>query len=534
MVSHFVSEKELAETYDSETGWQTVQQYRKATRLREQNPKMARAAIARQVGRAPSAVRGWLHEGKTPQVVQGIMTAQEKGWIDIESTSEQWRALNQLVAWIFAGGGISQKTFSPHFSVDDQLALATLHQLLRWANISYRVRRREQAYHSLEISLREGGTVLGRVLRILGAPQGVKAQQDELTLPPYLERVKKEHQREFAQIYILNRCRDLSSSETAGAYVYGISSETFAHELQHLFESITTGEATVSSHDQVWLSSESVRDLAEEEPFRPALATRTAFGSLTPPTARALASTYRQSQRPGGYRSIQLYNCVQESDNPRSELTSRYPDLSQTTIQSWRRGHKPYPKNGVLTAREHGWLTPSTTSEIALGLTTLLTWTFARESLAFETYYPSFPIATTEERRQLEAVAADLSISFTVLREASAKRSTEMRPSEHGAALGRILFTLGAPRGHKKENCCLPPTYLYQRLDHAKRFITTLKRLQTTNDNSQSLLTVPARLGTQFVNAVELLLTDYLDWSIDRESEYQLRVRSNGTHQSGE
>jgi hypothetical protein len=171
-------------------------------------------------------------------------------------------------------------------------------------------------------------------------------------------------------------------------------------------------------------------------------------------------------------------------------------------------------------------LSPPATSEIALGLTTLLTWTLARESLKRETYYPSFPVATTEERRQLEALGADLGISFTVVREDSTKRSTEMRPTEDGAVLGRVLYSLGAPIGHKEVHSCLPPAYLYRKACHAERFVATWRQLHAVDGDPESLITIPGRFGEQFVNAVEVLLTEYLGWSTERESEYQLRVLS--------
>jgi len=111
VVVRLVPEQELANTYVN-SGWETVRQYREATQLREEQPDLARAEIARRVERPPSAVRGWLVEGKTPSVIKGINIAREHGWISIESTSEQFRAFNQLVAWVFSGGGLTRDTLS--------------------------------------------------------------------------------------------------------------------------------------------------------------------------------------------------------------------------------------------------------------------------------------------------------------------------------------------------------------------------------------------------------------------------------------
>ena len=510
MVSRFVSEEELAKTYDPERGWQTVTQFREAKRLRTEQPDLPRAEIARRVGRKPSAVRGWLVEEKTPLVVKGLRVARERGWLNIESTSERFRAFNQLVAWIFAGGGLAKKVYSPLFSADDHLTLAALHQLLQWANIPYRVREPEQPYHALEVTPSEDASVCGRVLHVLGAPRGVKAQQENISLPAYLNVVSKEHQRDFARVYVLNRAKNLDSSGTAGSYVHGLSSEQFAHELQTLINSTTSGKGTVGTEQRVWVSSQSMRDLAGSEPFQPALATNIAFGSLTPPTERALASTYRRAKTPGGYRSAQLYNEVLESDQSRAALAQKYPDLSEAMVQSWRRGHKPYAKRALTTARELGWLTPAPDSEIASGLTTLLAWIMARGSVRPDTHYPIFPIESPAEQTVLEDVGDDLGVPFyAVRREDDTKRSTEMRPSEHGALLGRILRTLGAPLGKRGPNSCLPPVYLYQYSLHADRFISVWRQLCASGDKDFRL-TVPTRLGDEFSKAFEELLAERL------------------------
>jgi hypothetical protein len=504
-----VSEQELARTYDPE-GWQTVKQFRKAKRLRNDQPELARAEIARRVGRKPSAVRGWLVEKKTPKVVKGITTAHERGWLNIESTSERFRAFNQLVAWIFAGGGIERTAFVPFFSADDHLTLAALHQLLHWANIPYSVREPEQPHHALEIKPSEDASVCGRALHVLGAPRGIKAQQENLSLPSYLNSASKDDQRDFMRVYVLNRAKNLDNSGTAGSYVHGLSSGSFAHELQMFINSTTSGEATVGTEQRVWVSSRSMRDLAGTKPFRPALATKIAYGSLAPPTERALASTYGRTQTPGGYRSVQLYNKVIESEQSRATLANQYSDLSEGMVQSWRRGHKPYAQRALTTTLELGWLTSAPESEVTLGLTALLAWIMCRGSLRPDTHYPVFPIESRVEQTTLEEIGEHLGISFHVIRqEDDAKRSTEMRPSEHGALLGRVLRTLGAPLGRREPNNCLPPVYLHQYPAHADRFINIWRKL-CASDHDSCEITVPTRLGDQFSSAFEEVLAEHL------------------------
>lgn len=518
-----VSEKELANTYGSEGGWPTVKQYREATDLREKNPEMSRAEISRRVKRPQSAVRGWLAEDKTPRVIKGLTYAHEHGWIDIDPDSEQFRAINQLVAWIFSGGGLTQETFVPTFSVDDHLTLATLDILLRWINVEYRLRDPETSYSSYEVIPSEGASVLGRVLHVLDAPRGVKAEQRDLTLPSYLKEAGDAHKRDFARIYLLNRGSDLATSGTAGSNVYAMSSPEFARELQRFFTSISAGSVTLGKHNQLWISAESIQDLAGGNPLRPAMAINAAFGSLTPPTERAFASTYRQNESLGGYRRAQLYDEIRESDQSRQELAKEYSNLTQSTIQSWRRGHKPYSKNGLVEAHNQGWITPSPDSNTVLGLTTLLAWVTIQGSLRSKTYYPMFLVKSEDEKACLKSTAEDVGITLQPVREETREqRPIEMRPPKWGAVLGRVLFSLGAPLSDREQ--FLLPSYLYYYPSHAEQFVLTWCQLTGEKEANTFIIEIPMRFGSHFVHAFEYLVEKVLQWPVHRNSDREFHI----------
>ncbi|WP_251344416.1 hypothetical protein [Haloplanus halophilus] len=522
MVSRFISERALAETYDTNTGWKTVNQYREAIRLAEEQPDLARAEIARRVNRSPSAIRGWLAENKTPPVVKGLETAQKRGWLDIESDSETFRVFNQLVAWIFSGGGINQAAFVPTFSADDQLTVTTLTHLLKWVNIPFHLRTHNEDNRHIEVIPAEDASVFGRVLTALGAPCGPKARQDSLTLPKYLHSVEEEFQRDFARVYLLNRGSFLSNQRTVGTYLQESSEKEYKQSLRDLFASITAGSATLGSQHQVWVSADSVRDLADGSPLRSALATRVAFGTLTPPSNRAFASTFRQQRSPGGYQYLQLYRRALESDSSRGKLANQL-GLPETTIQSWRRGSSPYVHNALSTAHERGWLTASSDDDIPLALTAILAWIFSQGSIRAESYYPIFRLSSPDQRSYFETIADDLDLSYSIIRSEDPTRSTEVRPIEDGTVLGRVLHILGAPLSESTQQISLPPVYLYHYPEHAHRFITIWMK-QHSDPNGQLTLTVPPRLGKPFADALEALMTEQLSWSTTRNSECEIGI----------
>ena len=510
MVLRFISEKELARTYGPDAGWQAVEQYRDALRLREDNPELARAEIARRVNRPASAVRGWLVEDKKPKAVKAINEARQRGWIDIESTAEQFRAINQLVAWILSGGGVAERAFTPHFSVDDSLTLSTVHQLLRWADLPYRIDS-DRPERGTVVIPSQAASVFGRVLYVLGVPVGVKAHKKNIGLPRYLATLAEEHQRDFLRVYVLNRGRNLRKENVAGTYLHSLRSETFCQEIKTLIESVTAGTATVGNKTEVWISAESVRDLAGGEPVRPALATKIAFGSLTPPTERAFASTYRKNKTPGGYRYLQLYEQVRACEGSEYKLMKQIDDLQLSSIQSWSQGSRPYVKNGVETVRELGWITPPAEGKTALALTSLVAWAFARGSIRADTYYPVFTVSSRDHRTFFEEIADELNFSYDIIREDDPSLPGEARPADNSAVLGRLLSVLGAPLGKKSGYIHIPPVYLYYSSAHARRFIETWCKHYADGDEKLTI-TVPPRLGARFADGLKGLLTEQLGW----------------------
>jgi hypothetical protein len=520
----FVSEQELAETYGPESGWETVIEYREATRLREQNPEMARAEIARRVDRPASAIRGWLVENKVPRVVSGIRTAREHGWINIDSESERFRSLNQLVAWIFSGGGISVDRFTPHFSVDDPLMLAALSHHFRWLQLDYRCRDQENPEHHLEVVPAEDGAILGRILSILGAPRGVKAQLNNISLPPYLSVVDDEHRHDFVRIYLLNRNTD---PKQAGSYIQSIPSEAYAHELCDLIESVTPCSATVGHQHRVWVPAEAIHDLAGNTnlAIRTGLATAVVYGSFTPPTERAFASTFRRTETPGGYR---YHQCYQETLNRESSRATLATELGvpESTIQSWRRGSRPYATNALEQAYERGWLASSADSETATAITALLTWLLARGALR-ETYYPVFRLSTSTQQDRFASIAETLGLSYEIVHEDDSDRSTEIRPTVDGSLLGRILYALGAPRRSEPQTTVMLPTLAYHYPDHAQQVanIWCLHHAESsTSEDVPFTITIPSRIGEQFSNALATLLSEQLDWTIEQHTPCELVV----------
>lgn len=86
-----------------------------------------------------------------------------------------------------------------------------------------------------------------------------------------------------------------------------------------------------------------------------------------------------------------------------------------------------------------------------------------------ETFYPVFRVFSPEQQAYFETIADRLDLSYSMAHTDS-DRSTEIRPSEHGNILGRVLYTLGAPLDSTSNQPVLP-LYLYYNTTHARKFV---------------------------------------------------------------
>jgi hypothetical protein len=167
--------------------------------------ELGSSAVSTRMELPRGRIRSW-EEGSKPDVVRGIETAREHGWLECAVDSEIFAALNRLVAGVFSGGSISESVYVPSFStpddrVDDQLR-ADLETLGVGSQIAL-----SNSGNVEEVRPEQDASVLGRVLVALGAPAGQKAGRID-RLPSYLYRHPEATQREFARVYVANRATD--------------------------------------------------------------------------------------------------------------------------------------------------------------------------------------------------------------------------------------------------------------------------------------------------------------------------------------
>lgn len=511
------SERTFARTYGPDA-WTTIKQYRQATTLRESNPEMARAEIARRVSRPASAVRGWLAEGKTPTPVRGLEIATEREWIDIDPSTETFRVLNNLVAWIFAGGSISVETSSPHFSADDPLSVATLDHLLTVEDIEYRIRDVDGGAD--EVVPGDDGAILGRVLTALGAPTGSKADQSDLTLPSYLAQVTPSRRRDFAAVYVFNRC--LRQGQTV--YLSEARRERYTRELYAFLTDLDLGEVTYGSQNRLWPSTAFIQAVAGGEPRRPTTAARIAHGTLSSPTTRALAGSYDPDklQRWRAYRAATETAPDDDAGVSPKTLADQH-DVSRSTIRQWQGDTTPAIATLVQIARDRGWLHAEPDSRTARVLTALGAWISARGTLR-ASFAPVLRVTAPAQRVVLTTLVEAAGLKYNFQLEADSNRPTELHVSTGGTALGRTLFARGVHPASTASSLVHVMPFLIRSPAIAKAWLATWCLHRGFVHDGQLAIGTGRADDEQVHDRLAWLLAEGLDWPVSRPTDEILAV----------
>jgi hypothetical protein len=254
-----IDEKQLARTYDGGAyadPCETVKEYRDVMRYASKHPNKGSQAVATATETPRSRIRTWIDDGGAPDAVRAIDTARDYGWLDAEYDDPEFTALNTLVANIFSGGSIEQKHYQPSFALNHRGDESHVLDALELAGVEYQVvgdrdGRADEARPTTD------GTVLGRVLAVLGAPVGPKAGQD-LALPDYLEGAPASVREQFVYAYLENRA--VSHEGKATLTLREDRNRAYLEGLANLINDVAGGGVRFSEQDIV-VSADAARSL---------------------------------------------------------------------------------------------------------------------------------------------------------------------------------------------------------------------------------------------------------------------------------
>ncbi|AFZ73673.1 hypothetical protein [Natronobacterium gregoryi] len=206
------SERALARTYHSRSytdAYEAVEDYRRVTQYASDHPRKGSGAVSTALELPRSRIRPWLDDSK-PNPVRAIETARNYGWLECTYDSPAFDPLNTLVASVFSGGSITADHYQPSFPLDDQDNRVV--DALELTDVEYEIIE-DRDGRADEVRPTDDGTVLGRVLTVLGAPTGPKAAQP-LSLPSYLEDAPADVRKQFVDVYLEHRAVEYRGKDT--------------------------------------------------------------------------------------------------------------------------------------------------------------------------------------------------------------------------------------------------------------------------------------------------------------------------------
>lgn len=262
----FVEAEDLARTYGTPgyaDSWEGVQDYQRYLRYAGEHPQMGSYALSRVLDLPRGRLRAW-EEGARPDVVKALEIAEENRWIDLPPGSERLRGFNVFVSWIFSGGSISRKLFTPHFAVNGEEDVSILEAAADEAGVGLLKKREAEERRAEEYTFRSHASLLGRILHVLGAPLGVKNRDIDLSLPEYLDDSSFEVRRDFVKIYVHNRGAREERKDTV--CIREERKQGYLEELRGLIQRVVGGDSLTISDRNIIIKADTARQIQNWPP----------------------------------------------------------------------------------------------------------------------------------------------------------------------------------------------------------------------------------------------------------------------------
>lgn len=252
----------LAATYNTPSysdPWECVANYNRVMEYAATHPEQGSSAVANALDLPRGRVRPWL-DGSRPDVVRGIQTAEDHGWLNDHATANTRRALVELAAWAVSGGSLRlEPNAKVYFTLDASLE-DEFDRIAADAGLTYRVIRREAAQRATEARIQENGSVLARVLATMGVPTRGKSADEPSSLPTVVNTLDHELKEAFARIYVLNRGAE--HEDKATLTIREKRPESYLTELATLLREVAD-ERVTRSGQTVTISAAAARNLLQ-------------------------------------------------------------------------------------------------------------------------------------------------------------------------------------------------------------------------------------------------------------------------------
>ncbi|TYL37239.1 hypothetical protein CV102_18160 [Natronococcus pandeyae] len=186
---------------------------------------------------------------------------------------------------------------------------------------------------------------------------------------------------------------------------------------------------------------------------------------------RNLARTYSSQAYEDPWEIVEDYQRVLEytgrQPNAGSQRVASKLNLPRSRIRPWMDGSIPHPVRAIQTAETRDWLPLTEDTDAFDPLNRLVAWGCSQGTLKNEIFAPYFIVHSDEDRERITGLLEQLDLEPVEERTEDKNRSAEVRVSDNGAILGRVLYTLDVPLDDEALNTL--PSYLDSVSEPSKR-----------------------------------------------------------------
>jgi len=229
----------------------------------------------------------------------------------------------------------------------------------------------------------------------------------------------------------------------------------------------------------------------------------------------AFARTYKHDGDPAAL--VDLYQDFQEytatHPNAGSLRIANALGVKRSHIRKWTDdGAVPYVVQGLQAAETNGWIPMEFESQTFAAMNKLVTWVFSSGAINGEKWSVQFVVDDDQQRQRLTQLLQTVGCGGTEPDSVgTGVRGTQIVVTGDGAILGRVLHTIGAPRGGEKHDgeISLPPY-----LDEAPSFIrrgflkTYLRNRQRERDRDAPWLSFGEKRPPNYQRELIALIED--------------------------
>ncbi|WP_121822043.1 homing endonuclease associated repeat-containing protein [Halostella salina] len=238
-----VDPQEFVETYSPPTDVgpdELVSQYELAietsNRRQTDNKPAGSQAVASELNLPRNRLREWVDGDSVPDAKRGVDRARERGWIGLNYADEPVIPLILLTAALIAAGSLNQN-WIPRWTMPTLEEGRLIRSDLQALGVDARTVHVNDAKRATEIEPAEDGSVLGRVLHVLGVPHGAEG---DASLPDFLDDAPRFARKEFARrVYDLDH-RQLDDDADWWAVMGESLSELLREAVAELVDNVAT------------------------------------------------------------------------------------------------------------------------------------------------------------------------------------------------------------------------------------------------------------------------------------------------------